>query len=165
MSGPTQTGLLRPIELGDHDAVLRLNDANVELLAPMGPERLRDLLGWADLGHVIEHDGAFAGFVLTFVPGTAYDSVNYRWFAQAYADFYYLDRIVLTPSARRRGLGTRVYAAIEERARPHGRMVLEVNLDPPNEGSLAFHAGRGYRQVGTQSAGGHVVSLLALELD
>lgn len=156
--------LLRPITEADHDAVLTLNEDHVELLAPMDEARLRRLRQWADLAHVIEHEGRFAGFVLTFRPGSAYDSVNYRWFGERYDDFYYLDRIVLTPDVRRLGLGSRVYDEIERRAVPHGRMTLEVNLDPPNVPSLRFHERRGYVPVGRQEALGHVVSLMCRSL-
>jgi predicted GNAT superfamily acetyltransferase len=151
--------LLRPIEPRDRTAVLDLNAANVELLAPMDADRLEQLRGWADLAHVVEHEGAFAGFLLTFRPGTAYDSENYRWFSGRYDDFYYLDRIVLVDRFRRLGLGGQVYDEVERRARAHGRMALEVNLDPPNVGSLAFHDKRGFVEVGTLGSPGHVVSL------
>ncbi|MGN6253265.1 MAG: GNAT family N-acetyltransferase [Marmoricola sp.] len=161
---PADPSLLRPITPADHAAVLALNEANVELLAPMDADRLVRLRQWADLAHVIEHEGRFAGFVLTFLPRSAYDSVNYRWFAQRYDDFCYLDRIVLAPEVRRLGLGTRVYDEIEQRARPHGRMTLEVNSEPPNVPSLRFHEARGYAEVGTQEALGHVVSLMVREL-
>jgi predicted GNAT superfamily acetyltransferase len=156
--------LLRPIEPRDEAAVLALNAANVELLAPMDAARLDQLRGWADLARVVEHDGAFAGFVFTFGPGTSYDSENYRWFSARYDDFYYLDRIVLLDRFRRRGLGSRVYDEVEQRARAHGRMALEVNLDPPNHGSLAFHDRRGYVEVGTLGDPGHVVSLRVKDL-
>lgn len=156
--------LLRPIGPADHAQVLALNQQNVELLAPLDEPGLVALADAADLAHVIEHDGGFAGFVVTLAPAAAYDSVNYRWFAEHFDDFYYLDRIVLATPFRRLGLGGRVYDEVEHRARRHGRMALDVNLDPPNAASLAFHAGRGYCQVGTQSAYGHLVSLQVLEL-
>lgn len=165
MNHPGNAPRLRPITDADHEAVLALNEANVELLAPMDADRLGRLQQWADLAHVIEHEGAFAGFVLTFLPGSAYDSVNYRWFGERYDDFCYLDRIVLVPEVRRLGLATRVYDTIEHGARSHGRMALEVNLEPPNVPSLRFHEGRGYVPVGSQEALGHVVSLMVRELD
>jgi predicted GNAT superfamily acetyltransferase len=155
---------LRPIGPADESAVLDLNAANVHLLAPMDRARLVQVQEWADLAHVVEHEGAFAGFVITFGPGTAYDSVNYRWFADRYDDFYYLDRIVLLDRYRRLGLGTAAYDEVEQRARPHGPMALEVNLDPPNTGSLAFHDRRGYVEVGTLGEPGHVVSMRVREL-
>ena len=158
-------GLLRPITPADRDFVLDLNEAHVELLAPMSADRLDALLGWTDLGCVVDPGTGPVGFVLTMPSGTAYDSDNYRWYAERYPDFYYLDRIVLLPTTRRAGLGTRVYDAVEARAATLAtRLCLEVNLDPPNEPSLAFHRGRGYTQVGTQEVGGHVVSLLVKEL-
>lgn len=157
-------GTLRPITPSDHADVLALNEAHVELLAPMDEARLVQLQQWADLAHVIEHEGSFAGFVVTLLPGAEYDSVNYRWFSSRYDDFLYLDRIVLAPGVRRLGLGSRVYDEVEDRARPHGRMALEVNLAPPNVPSLRFHEGRGYVAVGTQEALGHVVSLMVREL-
>jgi len=154
--------ILRPITPTDHDHVLAWNAAHVELLSPLDRPRLEQLLGWTDLAVVIEHDGVGVGFVLTFAGGAAYDSANYRWFAARYPAFYYLDRVVVDPSVRRAGVGTRVYDEIEERARSLAPvMCLEVNLDPPNEPSLEFHRRRGYVEVGQDSATGHVVSLLA----
>ncbi len=154
--------LLRPIEPADHAFVLDLNQRNVELLAPMDEIRLEQLLGWASQAAVIEHDGQAAGFVLVVGPGTAYDSANYRWHADRYGeDFVYLDRIVLADGARRHGLGSRVYDAIELGAADQTRVCLEVNLQPPNEPSLAFHARRGYAQVGRLGDPGKVVALLA----
>jgi uncharacterized protein len=152
--------LLRPVE--DHDVpdVLALNHRNVEALAPMDEPRLRQLQGLADRFDVLVLDGAFAGFVITFAPGAAYDSENYRWFAERYADYYYLDRIVLHEDVRRRGLGGFVYDELERTAKEHGRLTLEVNLVPRNEPSLAFHERRGYVEVGRLGDATHLVSLM-----
>ena len=159
------TSILRAITPADHRQVLDWNEANVELLAPLDESRLRRLLGWTDLGAVIAPGGRDVGFVLTFAAGTAYDSPNYRWFADRYPAFYYLDRVVVDPAVRRTGIGTRLYDEIEERARGLAPvMCLEVNLDPPNEPSLAFHRRRGYVEVGRDDATGHVVSLMVKEL-
>ncbi len=123
--------------------------------------RLEELRGWADRFDVVDVDGAFAGFVVTFGPGTAYDSENYRWFTARHADgFYYLDRIVLHEDFRRRGLGGFVYDEVEAVARRHGRMALEVNLVPRNDASLAFHRARGYVEVGRLGDDEHLVSLM-----
>lgn len=150
--------LLRPITSRDVAYVLALNEADVELLAPLSAARLEQLQEWADLACVIDAGEGPVGFVLTFASGTPYDSPNYAWFAARYPDFYYLDRIVLAPSARRGGLGGRVYDEVAHRAgdRP---FCLEVNADPPNEPSLAFHAARGFVEVGRLGEPGHVVSL------
>jgi predicted GNAT superfamily acetyltransferase len=153
--------LLRPIEPRDHASVLALNARNVELLAPMDEERLTQLMGWADRADVIQAESDVAGFVVTFAPGTAYDSENYRWFSDHRGDgFYYLDRIVLADSHRRLGLGRRVYDELEQVAAGYGRMVLEVNLEPANEPSLAFHRARGYVDVAELGEPGKKVLLM-----
>jgi predicted GNAT superfamily acetyltransferase len=157
--------VLRPIAAANHPAVLDWNESNVSVLAPLDEARLVELLGWTDLGCLIRDDQQDVGFVLTFASGTAYDSENYRWFSERYDAFYYLDRVVVDPSVRRTGIGTRVYDEIEDRARRLAPvMCLEVNLDPPNEPSLAFHRRRGYQEVGQQVATGHLVSLMVKEL-
>jgi uncharacterized protein len=157
---------LRPITEADVPAVLALNHRFVDVLSPLDAERLLWLVGLADHADVVEVDDRVAGFVLTMAPGAAYDSENYRWHAERYDDaFYYLDRIVIAEEMRRRGLAGFVYDAMEDAARPFGRMTLEVNVDPPNLGSLAFHERRGYVEVGRLGGPGHVVGLMAKDLD
>ncbi|WP_367303692.1 GNAT family N-acetyltransferase [Nocardioides panacis] len=129
-------------------------------LAPMDEARLHEVRESADRFDVLDVDGAFAGFVITFAPGAAYDSVNYRWFAARHERFYYLDRIVLHEGFRRRGLGGQVYDEIERIAAPYTRLALEVNLVPRNDASLAFHAARGYREVGRLGDDEHLVAML-----
>lgn len=156
---------LRAIEEGDVAAVLALNEANVELLAPMDAGRLAALQAWARRADVIDVDGTFAGFVIIMGPGTDYDSPNYRWFAERYGTaFHYLDRIVLADAFRRRGLASAVYDVVEADAAPVGRLALEVNAEPPNPASLAFHASRGYAEVGRLGSPGKTVSLMAKHL-
>jgi predicted GNAT superfamily acetyltransferase len=154
----SQSPVLRPITSADHAEVLALNEQNVELLAPLDGERLVQLQSWADTAAVIDVDGVFAGFVLTFLAGSAYDGENFGWFSDRFGDFCYLDRIVIHDDFRRRGLGSQVYDALESSC---GRplFALEVNLDPPNEGSLAFHRARDFAEVGQRVSGGHLVSL------
>lgn len=152
---------LRPITEADIADVLALNERNVELLAPMDEDRLHELNSLADRFDVIDLDGAFAGFVITFTPGAPYDSEFYGWFTEHYGDdFYYLDRIVLHEDFRRRGLGGFVYDEMEAVARKFGKLVLEVNVKPPNEPSLSFHTVRGFTEVGRYDAGAKVVAML-----
>ncbi len=154
---------LRPVTPADHSAVLALNHRHVELLAPLDTARLTQMQALADGACVVDVDGRFAGFVITFASGSAYDGENFGWFSERYADFCYLDRVVLHEDYRRQGLGSQVYDELESSC---GRPVftLEVNLDPPNEPSLAFHRARGYVEVGQRESGGHLVSMLIREL-
>ena len=156
---------LRPVTAGEVTAVLELNEAEVESLAPMDEHRLEELRRLADRFDVIEVDGGFGGFVVTFAPGADYDSENYRWFGRRFGDgFYYLDRVALTEGVRRRGVAGLVYAEIEAAATRYRRLALEVNLVPPNQPSLAFHAGRGYAEVGRLGDDQHLVTLMSKRL-
>lgn len=157
---------LRPLRETDVADVLMLNERNVVKLAPMDEERLHRHRETADRFDVLDVEGAFAGFVITFAPGVDYDSDNYRWFTDRHGSsgFYYLDRIVLHEGFRRRGLGGFVYDEIETVAAPYGRLSLEVNLVPRNEPSLAFHGERGFREVGRLGDDEHLVSMLEKKL-
>ena len=42
---------------------------------------------------------------------------------------------------------------MEATAAPFGRMVCDVDVEPPNDASLAFHTARGYREVGRLAKG------------
>ena len=157
------TTRLRPITPDDHAAVVALNDRHVELTAPMDEARLAELAAAAEHADVIDVDGQFAGFVITFTAGAAYDGAHFAWFGERYDDYCYLDRIVIDEQFQRRGLGTFVYDAVESGcARPV--LALEVNIDPPNEPSLAFHRARGFIEVGVEGTDDHRVVLMTKQL-
>lgn len=161
----TTSVLLRDIADLDMPLVLDLNERNVELLAPLDAARLDQLSTWAHRAQVIEVAGEPAGFVITIPAGTDYDSPNYRWFSALYgSSFHYLDRIVFEDRFRRRGLGSVVYDMIEADAATAGRLALEVNAEPPNPASLAFHAARGFAEVGRLGGPGKTVAMLAKDL-
>ncbi len=143
--------------------MLALNERHVDLLAPLDLSRLLELQALAERAAVIECAGDFAGFVLTFAAGSAYDGENFAWFGERYEDFCYLDRVVVHEPFLRRGLATATYDELEAGC---GRSLfaLEVNVDPPNEPSLAFHRARGYAEVGRRMSGGHLVAMLVKAL-
>ncbi len=105
------------------------------------------------------------GFVVTLAPGADYQSENYTWFQSRSHDFLYVDRIVVSEGARDKGVGRLLYTAVFDEARALGaaEVFCEVNLEPPNPGSLRFHYRLGFEEVGQQATkGGEVlVSLLA----
>jgi len=156
---------LGELTAADRPQVLRLHDESVEMLSEMDEERLDLILGLARRSLVAELDGELVGFAIAIAQGTGYDSDNYRWFAERYERFLYLDRIAVAATHRRRGVGGSLYDAMEATAAGYGRMVCEVNVEPPNEVSLAFHRARGYREVGRLAHGTvRTVALFSKEL-
>lgn len=158
---------MRPLERGDLDAALALNNANVPAVNELDTAELARLHGMAHVALAGEVDGAFAGFCLVFAPGVDYASRNYAWFSARYDDFAYLDRIAVDISVRRAGVGRAFYAALAERLAGTTPVLLcEVNLVPRNDVSLAFHATVGFREVGRHHPYGdeREVQMLALDL-
>jgi uncharacterized protein len=138
---------LRRIEPSDIDTLVGWNNAEIPNVSLTERDRLAWIVEMSRHALIAEIDGVPGGFVITLDPGTPYDSRNYEWFTTRYDDFVYLDRVIVAPHARRRGLASVMYDAIEADA-VGSRVLLEVTSDPPNEPSLAFHAARGYQSVG-----------------
>lgn len=142
----------RPEDLAD---ILALNEESVRFLSPLTPARLRALHDEAELHHVAEDHGRVVAFVLALREGSAYDSVNYRWFASRYPRFLYVDRVVVSTARHGRGVGRALYAAVFEHAARAGFPVVacEYDVDPPNPPSERFHRAFGFAEVGRQLAG------------
>jgi uncharacterized protein len=160
---------LRPIGDADLPAVVALNELEVPRVGPLGGAGLAALMASCDLAVLAEDSaGSLAGFVLALAPGRDYASENYRFFSRRATDFLYVDRVAVAPRARRQGVATALYGAVEARAREQGRqeVTCEVNLRPPNPGSLAFHRRLGFVEVGQQDTSGGAlrVALLARSL-
>ena len=160
--------MIRDATAGDFPEILALNAASVHFLSPLDALRLRHLHAQAAYHRVVQREGRIGAFLLAFREGAGYDSPNYRWFAQRYAQFLYIDRIVVDGVARGLGLGAQLYDDILAfaAATDAGRLTCEFDLDPPNPASAAFHRRYGFREVGTQWIGGNKkqVSLQVREL-
>lgn len=145
---------LRDAQPRDFPRILALNEASVRFLSPLGEQRLALLHGQSAYHRVVEDENGEAGaFLLAFREGSAYDSINYRWFAQRYGRFLYIDRIVVGESLRGQGAGRRLYEDLFAFARSTGaqRIVLEFDIDPPNEISRRFHSRYAFNEVGSQT--------------
>lgn len=154
--------LLRPDDL---PACTELNNAAIPAVSEASLAKMQTLVEQSLLSLVVEHKGEIIGFCVNFGPGADYHSVNYRWFCDRYDDFAYLDRIVVSPTARNLGIGASLYAAVEAHIVGTPWLFCEVNLRPRNDGSLRFHERLGFIEVGQQETDyGILVSMLAKDL-
>lgn len=133
----------------DLAAILELNEAEVRGLGPADAKLMRWFVDNAAYFGVARHEQRLAAFLIGLRPGSSYPSPNYRWFCERYDDFAYIDRVVVVPSYRRHQLASRLYADFAA-SLPKSVVVMtcEVNIKPPNEGSLRFHVGLGFEQMG-----------------
>ena len=137
--------MIEPLEPDDGWA-LALNNAHAVELSWLEPGRFAELVARAFLACRVPD----AAFLLAFDQDARYDSPNFLWFRARYPRFVYVDRVVVAPEARGRGHARRLYAALFDRARRtgHDGVVCEVNIEPPNPASDAFHRTMRFAAVG-----------------
>ncbi len=157
----TATVHFRPATPDDFPTILDLNETFVHWLSPLDEARLQWLSEQAVVHEVAVQAQQVVGFLLAFQEGAAYDSPNYRWFASHYPRFYYVDRVVVAPEAHGSRIGQHFYQALTRAALADQVPLLacEIDAEPPNPGSAAFHEKMGFTEVGTQEVYGKRVSL------
>ena len=156
---------VRDIEIADLARVLEINNANTPGVSELTFAELELDLHSSLHALAIDNElGEVCAFCITFDPGAPDAGDNHRWFAERYKSFVYLDRIAIDSNHQNRGLGALLYQSVEQRmlkSAEHSLLCCEVNLEPPNPGSLRFHKRIGFSECGVEStAPGYVVTYL-----
>ncbi|NLF05445.1 MAG: GNAT family N-acetyltransferase [Actinomycetales bacterium] len=155
---------MRPVVGADLELLAALNDAAVPNVNALGLDGLAPLVERSELALTVEDCGVPAALLVAFAPGADYASENYAWFSVHQPPSLYVDRIVVGEALRGRGIGAALYESVFDHATGLGLglVTCEVNLDPPNPRSLAFHERLGFTQVGTQRTTGGTVEVALL---
>ncbi|MGB0505655.1 MAG: GNAT family N-acetyltransferase [Pikeienuella sp.] len=137
---------VREISEADQKWIHPLNEAHAIELSHLTPERLAEMVTNASYARC--EDGAF---LLAFKQSDDYDGTNFLWFKERYEKFIYIDRVCVDDAYQRRGLARKLYENLFQWAVEYsaGPIVCEVNSDPPNPNSDAFHAAQGFVEVGS----------------
>jgi predicted GNAT superfamily acetyltransferase len=158
---------IRDVREHELDSVLALNNAAGATILPLDAARIRWFYDNAEYFRVAEASGHLAGFLIALCDQAAYDSPNYRWFAQHYAQFAYIDRIVIAKPYRGLGLGRLFYSDVTSFAEVRVPVLTcEVFLEPRDDVSVLFHGTYGFHEIGQQVMPGieRRVGLLAKDL-
>lgn len=153
----------RPIEAEDGLTLLALNNKHAEALSWQEPEQFDALLNSAWYARTI---GDCEGLLIALSSDASYDNENFRWLKVRFNQFIYVDRIVVEVSGK--GYAGALYRDLFEAARKagHKRVVCEINVNPPNPGSVAFHQHLGFREIGRQTlSNGKTVAYFEARLD
>ena len=158
------TVTVRDAEARDEDFILALNAACTPAVGDMTAQDYRDIAGWAHRIVIAEAGGNPLGFMILIRPGSAYPSDNYGWFEEKFGRQLYVDRVAVADSARGLGVGRALYEEALRMAADLGeeRVTAEVNEDPPNPESMAFHLRLGFRHLLSRTSPrlGKVVAML-----
>ena len=129
-----------------------MNSESVHFLSPLDHERLKRLLAQSQYHKAVTNGQRVVAFLLSFQKEAQYDSPNFLWFAGRYNSFLYIDRVVVHSDYRRKGLGELLYGDLYGYAVKSGieYLTCEIDIEPPNPGSLRFHEKQGFVEVGTQ---------------
>lgn len=124
-----------------------LNQANGEELSFMEAPDFTAMLSRARFARVLDPEAAF---LLAFDQSPTTYSPNFAWVRQHYAQALYIDRIAVATHARRQGAARWLYEDLFQQAATQGftQIACEINADPPNPTSDAFHAALGFKPVG-----------------
>ena len=144
--------VVRNIEIADLPRVLEINNANTPGVSELTFTELEtDLENSLHALAIDNEQGEVCAFCITFAPNAPDAGDNHRWFAERYESFVYLDRIAIDSNHQNRGLGAVLYQSVELHmldSAQHSLLCCEVNLEPPNPGSLRFHQRIGFMELG-----------------
>ncbi len=143
---PLPSPVLRPLTRDDLPWLLRLNDACLPAVNALDLAEMTALIDRAAWTRAAFRDADPLAVLVAFAKGSTYESTNYAWFNAQEEPFIYIDRVMVSEARRGQGLGRRLYEALAAwaKAEGHPRLCCEVNEDPPNPVSLAFHRSMGF---------------------
>ncbi len=155
--------LFEEAQTSDYPQLLAMNDAAVPAVNRIDSAELSHLHQQSLALITARDSNDIAGFLLALPETADYQSVNFLYFQSNYPEFAYVDRIIVNSNYRRLGVGARLYAKLFEIAAGKVRVTCEVNLQPENPASMAFHENLGFEKVGEQdtSGGSKRVALLS----
>jgi predicted GNAT superfamily acetyltransferase len=162
--------IVRNIEITDVARVLEINNANTPGVSELTLSELEtDIKNCLHALAIDNEHGEVCAFCITFAPDAPDAGVNHQWFADRFESFVYLDRIAIDPTYQNLGLGVLLYQSVEQQmiaSAQHSLLCCEVNLEPPNPGSLRFHHRIGFTEVGQHSPQqNYLVSMLSKNLN
>lgn len=158
------TVTLRAVSLNDLATVRLLNEAAAPHVNSLGLAEFDWFRVHAPYFRVAEQAGAIVGFLTALTPELSYASPNFEWFQTNRERFVYIDRIIVAEAARGSGVGRRLYQDLAEFAAPFADLLTcEVNIRPPNPGSILFHERMGFREVGRQETEGGKKEVVLME--
>ena len=140
---------IRPLTHSESNAIWSINEEGLPGTGKVSEQEINSLLDFSSYAIGAYVEGSLAGFVICLPPNTEYGSLNYAWFNQRYDDFLYVDRIAVSIEYQNQNIGSTLYEHVKKQAEEiDAPVTAEVNIHPPNPGSMRFHDRHGFERVG-----------------
>lgn len=132
----------------DEEGMLALNQVHQIETSALTLELMQALL--AQAFHVGVRGRGADAFLIALDQDSLSGSPNFQWFKTRYRRFVYIDRVIVAESQRGRGLARGLYEELFTLCGQAGQSLVgcEVNVEPPNPISDAFHEALGFDEVG-----------------
>jgi predicted GNAT superfamily acetyltransferase len=132
----------------DAAVILSLNNEHAKETSALDHASLTALLDMAFYARGV--DWGATAFLIALDHNGSYENPNFAWFKASGKSFVYIDRIIVSSGARGLGIGRLLYDDLFAMAKQAGqyRVVCEVNIEPPNHVSEAFHLAMGFDGIG-----------------
>ena len=142
------------------ERIWAINEEGLPGTGKVSQQEIKALLEFSSLSIGAYLEDRLVGFVICLPPNTDYGSLNYAWFNQRYDKFLYVDRIAVSIEFQNQKIGSILYEHVKKQAEEMDVPVTaEVNIHPPNPGSMRFHERHGFEQVGVLDHGEKSVAL------
>ena len=157
---------IRPLTPSDYEEILRINAESQPGVAHLDRTELERLVRLQNEHVVMEGPkGRLVGYLLAFPSDTPYDGEEFLLLTKtSLSPFIYIDQVAVGAAERRTGAASSLYQATEAAAERRGirELSCEVNLNPPNPGSLAFHRSKGFNQTSVmETQDGRTVAVMS----
>jgi predicted GNAT superfamily acetyltransferase len=160
--------MLKNVDREDIETVVRINKAGQPGVCALSSSEITQHHEHATLFCVLMNEGQPAGYVIAYGSDKSYSGEEFNWFVKNVGDsFLYIDQIAIDANHRASGLGSHLYAELKSYAykNQYPYLVCEVNLEPPNPVSMAFHQKNGFVQVGQlHVSDGRTVALMQMQV-
>ena len=154
---------VRAARAADVPAILAINTQCFPGVSSLTPGDAEAMVRSAESMWVADDLDGIVGYLISITSGGHYAGEEYRWFETQFANFLYIDQVAVAPTHRRVGVAAALYNRIAQLAAEQGfeRLVCEINLRPPNPGSLGFHASQGFAMLKSlEVSDGRMVALM-----
>lgn len=143
--------LIRSATPQDLPAIHKINEAFIPKVISVSLSWLQEYYPQTASFLVCETKMGVSAFVMAMTSGLNYPSENYRWFQKNYPQSLYVDRIAVDQEAHGLGMGRALYQTLEKQWKSKATSIsCEVNVNPPNPDSYAFHKKLGFTEVAQQ---------------